>query len=356
MNDVLQWEDIKRNFSDCLIVGNGGSIAISSNFSYKKLYQWGKENKHIKEAAQEIFEHFSVNQRDFERILNKLNQADFINKKVDITKSEQKKVRKAYTDVRRSLIDTVKGLHPELTEVKNEIDFVRQYLSNFNTIFSLNYDLLIHWATETQISFIDSFIVFDDGFSKRDNVKNSTSLLFDDEKQIHVIDKTTQLYFPHGNLLLYSTKLGDEKKITTNHKKDLLTALTKAWANNDSQPLFICEGDSREKLKQINTSSYLSHVYHQALPKAKESVTIYGWGMGTQDNHLLAQLKRANPMRVAVSIYTGQDTESQEKEMKHALTALKDEVGIDSNNVTFFDSQSVGAWNQPSTEFNGRCG
>ncbi|KMT66927.1 DUF4917 family protein [Catenovulum maritimum] len=351
MSEVFQWEDIRGNFSDCLIVGNGGSIAISSNFSYKKLYQWGRDNEHIKKAAQEIFEHFSASQRDFERILNKLNQADFINKKVDITKSEQNKVRKAYTDVRRSLIDTVKGLHPEWAEVKNEIDFVRQYLSNFNTIFSLNYDLLIHWATQTQISLIDSSDVFDDGFSKRDNVKNSTSLLFDYKKLLPTNDKTTQLYFPHGNLLLYSTKLGDEKKITANHKKDLLTALTKAWANNGSQPLFICEGDSHEKLKQINTSSYLSHVYHQALPKAKENVTIYGWSMGTQDNHLLAQLKQANPMRVAVSIYTGQDIESQEKEMKHALTALKNEVGINSNNVTFFDSQSAGAWNQPSTVF-----
>ena len=62
-------------------------------------HHYGAEKQHIKKSAQEIFQNFSANQRDFERILNKLNQADFINKKVDIADVERKKVRKAYTDV-----------------------------------------------------------------------------------------------------------------------------------------------------------------------------------------------------------------------------------------------------------------
>ncbi|WP_298944085.1 DUF4917 family protein [uncultured Psychromonas sp.] len=211
MIEIKQWEDIKAEFSDTLIVGNGGSIAISSDFSYNKLYQWGKNNRYIKENAQGIFEHFSADKRDFERVLYKLNQADYVNKKVKITDSECKKVRKAYTDVRRSLIDTVIGLHPEQASVEKDIHLIKQYLLNFKIIFSLNYDLLVYWAAQERIDVTDLFL---DGFSLKDNVKNSTSLLFDETSFATIAGKNVQLYFPHGNLLLYNTKSDDEKKIT----------------------------------------------------------------------------------------------------------------------------------------------
>jgi len=38
---IYEWSDIKDEFTDSLLVGNGGSMALSNNFVYKSLYEKG---------------------------------------------------------------------------------------------------------------------------------------------------------------------------------------------------------------------------------------------------------------------------------------------------------------------------
>ena len=97
---IHQWEQISEQFTDALIVGNGGSMAVSQNFAYDNLYQYGLDNGFIDQRVQDIFDEFfgSSKPKDFERMLYRLWQADFVTEKLANRKVPE--VRKAYLDVR----------------------------------------------------------------------------------------------------------------------------------------------------------------------------------------------------------------------------------------------------------------
>jgi hypothetical protein len=65
--------------------------------------------------------------------------------------------------------------------------------------------------------------------------------------------------------------------------------------------------------------------------------------MAEQDAHLIEQISKSNPEKVAVSVHN-----NDEVFMGQVEKQLKD-IGV--KKVIFFDSESAGAWNQPSTEY-----
>jgi len=349
MPEVVQWNDIKDNFQDALLVGNGGSIAIAPQFSYTSLYDYAAKNNLIKDKVKSIFDKFSKSQRDFERILYRLWQADYINKKFDVNDDEQKKVRKGYTSVRRSLINSVKQIHPEHNSIASDLVNISSYVNSFTHVFSLNYDLILHWSIlkhpNKQIE--DGFVPIE-----RKGKKTSDILTFTDDidvlkRKFDTIGQSTMLFYPHGNLALYKTKAThEEKKITANDGANLLEILTTFWASNDGQPLFVCEGDSESKLKSINDSAYLRHVFQQELPNGGKSLTVYGWHMAEQDNHILKQIGTGNYQRIAVSVYLGN---KKTEEITVEIQRLRSQIAkhTDIENIKFFDSASAGCWSNP---------
>ncbi|MFM9745754.1 DUF4917 family protein, partial [Streptomyces brasiliscabiei] len=75
-------------------------------------------------------------------------QADYINQKFELAKIERDKVRNAYTDVRRALIDTVKDIHPDKAISDQQgLAHIGRFMAGFSTVFSLNYDLIVYWAS-----------------------------------------------------------------------------------------------------------------------------------------------------------------------------------------------------------------
>lgn len=71
-----------------------------------------------------------------------------------------------------------------------------------------------------------------------------------------------------------------------------------------------------------------------------ESVTIYGWSLSDQDQHIVEQITRNPPQRIAISVRGGsQAFAQQEEEIMHR-------AGVDQ--VDFYDSESLGCWNNPT--------
>jgi hypothetical protein len=345
MAKLREWHQISSNYNDTLIVGNGGSVAVNSCFLYKSLYAHGCEKGEIRAAAQKVFEQFAKENRDFERILHLLWQADFINNKFELAESEQKKVRKAYTDVRRALINTVKTLHPDKDlcgdfKLKN----IGRFMSRFSTVFSLNYDLIVYWAlldakTENLRQFKDGFRVM----PTRQSSKIMPKLMFDFGFTSETEQGLTKVFYPHGNLALYQTLGGEESKLVASGSTDLLSSITKRWADNDGQPLFVCEGSAEAKLASISQSKYLSSVFNHALPASRKSLTIYGWSIGKQDTHILKQLALSNCQSAAVSVYAEDKTDEEVAKEKDGMRdMLRTYAGI--NQVEFFDAKSAGCW------------
>lgn len=328
------WSDIAEEFKGTLLIGNGGSIALSNNFSYASLYKFGVERNHITPEIKDVFNILSKT-GDFERLLRRLWEADFINKKFNIAEVEQHKVRKPYTDVRRALINTVKDIHPNQKQLAEKLLRINKFSAKFSKIFTLNYDLTLSWAT--QVGYEGSLVSksFNDGFSIKKADTKLNTFVYDGQ----IGQGDIGVYYLHGNLCLCQTKtIRDEKKLTPEDTSNsLLEELTEYWARNDVQPLFICEGISFDKLSAITNSHYLSAAYEQLKVDKNDSLTIYGWSMSKGDEHILDAIKHnSSYKRVAVSLY-----KADAKYLAHAKQALN-RIGIES--VSFFDAESLGCW------------
>ena len=78
MPRIYEWSEIKDEFTDSLLVGNGGSMALSNNFVYESLYEKAREKENLDQATQQVFSKFYNNTHDFERVLYRLWQANYI--------------------------------------------------------------------------------------------------------------------------------------------------------------------------------------------------------------------------------------------------------------------------------------
>lgn len=333
---VRAWNDVAERFvGGTLLVGNGGSIALSPSFSYKSLYQSGINSGEINPRTQETFVGLFKEDRDFEKLLRRLWAADYINEKFGIEKSERDKVRKPYTDTRRALINTVKHIHPGQDELVNGLLAISQFCSVFSNVFTLNYDLTLTWAAELNNNSVAKVVNFNDGFVLKTNNMKLDSFLYNG----NIGDNDIGIYYPHGSLCLCQSRVKmEEKKLSPNNEGDLyFTKLTDYWAKNESQPLFVCEGRSEDKYRSISGSHYLSAAYDKLKSNKAESLVIYGWSISKNDQHILDAISNNNSYeRAAVSV-----RKNNKEYQVHARQALTN-AGI--KDVCFFDSESQGCW------------
>nr|MBO8919217.1 DUF4917 family protein [Proteus mirabilis] len=98
-------------------------------------------NAKLPENVKSIFDSF--NSQDFEYILRKFTQATVINNIFDIDCND---IHQAHSQVKKTLINTVKGIHPCIDKVRDKINNCASFIKQFDTIFSLNYDIMLYWA------------------------------------------------------------------------------------------------------------------------------------------------------------------------------------------------------------------
>ena len=71
IKEVHKWLEIDAYFTDNLIVGNGGSIAVCPDrFRYKDLHAYAVKNDLLKSNVTEIFKKASPRNTDFEKVQN----------------------------------------------------------------------------------------------------------------------------------------------------------------------------------------------------------------------------------------------------------------------------------------------
>jgi hypothetical protein len=324
---IFQWNEIKDRFNHGLLLGNGASMAVHPGFGYRSLYKAALDYGHLTPDVAGVFMAFGVH--DFELVLRRLWQAKVVNEALGIHGG---RVAEAYVQVRNSLISTVRDVHISHDDALPHLQPIYEFMQNFKTVVSLNYDLLVYWAAMYSQDAIGNW--FKDCFVSGE---------FADDWELRRIPYrargATLFFYPHGNLALARGLDDAEFKIAT-RGLDLLTRVLDVWENGEGVPLFVCEGTSDYKAKAIMGSSYLQRVSREVLPQIGDSLVIYGWGIADQEAHILKRLSQANCQRVAVSVYNG-DAEF----MRHAEEKLRN-AGI--TEILFFDSRSQGCWNNPA--------
>ncbi|WP_196298438.1 DUF4917 family protein [Enterobacter kobei] len=295
--------EIEANYDDTLLLGNGASIAVNSDFAYRSLCQKLTELSSDGQLTA-LFELFDT--QDFELILHRLWIATQVNQQLGVPENA---TTERYKLLRNLLIQCVSQNHPEHHEISDLLVKIRSFIGKFKTVLSLNYDLIVYWASlledTTTGKLKDCFInrLFNEQFD------------WSEFRDLHWKDrvrgyKTIGLvFYPHGSLILAQDFSGQESKLHTNPHGDgtYLQQISQQWSSAAVTPVFVSEGTSKQKLNAIARSRYLDTVYREVLPEKKESIVIYGWSMGENDSHILDALKKSRPSRVAVSVY-GTDT------------------------------------------------
>ena len=292
---IKKWKDIKEDFTDALLMGNGASIQFSEKFKYDSLWQAAKDTSDITEEIDNLA-YALYTGTNFELLMNKLFEVINVNKEFGI-KSD--KIKNAYKSIQQALIKTVRKNHCEYCEVEDRFNEQIPFLKNFNTIFSLNYDLLLYWIRIASDNKNEEY-QFYDCFTKTRGFSDSY-LSF--HWEINSENQSTCVFYPHGALHLARDKQGTDKKIFA-EGKDLLNTIIHQWSNNESLPLFVSEGDSKNKMASIKRSDYLLKVYNEILPKSGPTLVIYGWSMDKKvDGHLLSQIVKGEYKKIAVHVH-----------------------------------------------------
>ncbi len=359
-HEIQEWKKISANYSDTLLIGNGASIAVNKSFNYGSLFKYAKDpiNNLMSPEVEKLFKSFKT--EDFELVLRLVWQASEVNSHLGI-KDKDNRAHDAYFLVRDCLIKSVRGIHPGYDEVSQYLPYIYRFLKKFKTVLSLNYDLILYWAmmygnSETQKeaekesknkcpAFIDCFDFDGKDPSNRGELEFSDNLQQFREKY----DKSTSVFYPHGNLIFRRNIMGSESKIRANDKgtKRLLEVILESWKSEKFVPLFVSEGTTEQKIASIQNSYYLSTVYREVLTDPTDSLVIYGWSLDDRDIHILERMSNSGIKRVAVSVHGKDDKFAYRDEVSKKIRDALEKPDKDPIDIAFFDSESHGCWNKP---------
>lgn len=330
---VTQWAEIVAEYRrGTILLGNGASIAVSPRFAYGSLLEHAQQNGLLTEDVGRLFDFFDT--QDFELILRLVWQASNVNRSLQIPDD---RTHAAYLRVRDCLIEAVRAVHPEHGEVQAHLPRMYQFLKSFDTVLSLNYDLLVYWTVTYGLNVQDDH-AFKDCFLG--------NAMFDDDWQRFrrpFRERTnTLVFYPHGSLALCRDAVEREFKIHT-AEGGLLEAILDEWRSERVVPLFVSEGTKPQKVASIQNSYYLSTVYREVLTSTRAVLTLFGWGLGEHDRHLLQRMRNTGIQRVAVSVFR-----NDQVYCNYAYQTIRDDLGP--VQIDFFDCESPGCWIHPEPE------
>ncbi|MFC2974356.1 DUF4917 family protein [Azotobacter bryophylli] len=324
---IMQWAQIAGNYHQgTIVLGNGASIAVSPSFGYDSLLNYALQEDLLVDDVNLLFNSFRT--VDFELVLRLVWQASKVNRSLQILDT---RTYRAYVNVRECLIQAVRDVHPEYNAVSDRLPSMYRFLKGFDTVLSLNYDLLVYWTMTYGLNVADGHM-FKDCFLWHGRFSDNWSKY----REQHREQANTLVFYPHGSLALCRNALEQERKIHT-IGAGLLEEILREWRSERVVPLFVSEGTMWQKVYSIRNSYYLSTVYREVLRSQRLALTLYGWGIGQHDRHLLKQMRGTGIQRVAVSVFRSDQTYCN-----RAYQTIQEDLGP--VHVDFFDSESPGCW------------
>lgn len=323
MPDVISFDDAMAaaGGKDCsLLLGNGFSARY---FSYKSLLE--KADLKPDDPIRALFDRLKT--VDFERVVKALEGAS----QVELAYGANEHAEQLITDagrVREALVHAIRGTHPaHRDEIEDVIPSCAAFLSSFDEVFTLNYDLLLNWvslADEARLT---------DGFGLGEK-RNGFQSPF--KKNAHC-----RVYNLHGGLHLFRNGQDVEKRIAGS--SGVIDAIARTITQNKRLPLYVAEGTSPAKMARIRASDYLSHCYEK-LGLSAGSFFIFGHSADPNDAHIYHALFQSNVRHLYFCIY--QPTANKIKAVSGELARYKERTGSKIG-YTFVDSDSAHVWDRP---------
>ncbi len=314
-----------------LLLGNGFSRAFDENsFNYSNLL----DSPNISYYIKRIFKTFKTS--DFEVIIKKLESSAQLLKAYDHRLTTSDRLYGEANKLRDELINRILEIHPSS---QNDIEKDRMFntlifLSNFNKIFTLNYDCLLYWVLLNREDFLKRYpnreiFEMDDGFRPYYN-----ELVWKEKGKQNV-------FYLHGALHLYKKYNSLICKIW-NDGRYLMDVIKKNLYDN-KYPLIVTEGSSKNKLNKIlkENNDYLACCYSK-LNEIKDILFIHGHSLDKKDKHIFDAIsKNLTIKRVYISLCS-KEKYLDKREKADTFFAKREREGT--LKIFFYDADSANLW------------
>lgn len=297
-DDLMTWDDVRglKNWSG-IFIGNGASVAVWQNFNYGSLFNQAKnlndEDKRLSNEDLLLFEEQDTH--NFEQVLGDLATARNVCR---ILGKPHDEIDARYRSIQVALFEAVKSIHVSWEECESAgvLTKLGTYFKSMKWVFSTNYDLLLYWSLmHVNANPLDFF--FGEG------------LTFDAaETDVYSREDRTQVFYLHGSVHIFKDRYGQTSKIASSRDsvgRSLLDILQQ-FQNRERIPLFVAEGNWKEKMATIRGSSYLTFC-RQKFGTYRGPLVVFGNSLSQQDSHLLTVLQKKRERSIAFGVYPHQD-------------------------------------------------
>lgn len=266
----------------------------------------------------------SLNTADFELVIRALEDAAIVELAYG-NDAHADELKAHAQEAREALIQAVKATHPEhRADLAHLYESSAAFLANFETVFSLNYDLLLYWSNLEALNLTDGFGLAEvlAGGRLRSPFRE---------------DAYCSLFNLHGGLHLFES---DDELMKAIDTGDGVVETVARIIRDGRLPLYVAEGTSSQKERKVNAVPYLRHCFAK-LWETPDVLFVYGHSAAENDAHVYRGVFGANRPHVYFGVY--QPTEQK-------LTALDGELAryqhLGGMNVpySFYDAESAHVW------------
>lgn len=333
-----------------LLLGNGFSIACHSSFKYGTLFEQARK-RGLPRHLGELLERYTNN---FEDVLKYLDEGIFLAGHYRLKKDKRttRDMAKDYMKLKDTLIKTISDNHPDFPSKIPDKRFESciKFLRNFDAVFTVNYDLLLYWASLHINEKEGEEFPFSDGFGRDEDADDP-----DCSFSYSTMSSKPYLFFLHGALHLYTRDGHVWKRVWNTTGIPIIQRVREAFKDK-GYPLVVTEGKSVDKLEKIESSSYLSQAYRK-FKNLQGHLFIFGHSLSDQDNHILDAVICSEKLKLGhvwIGIYGNPGSAHNQKIIeKAAFLRIKREERIPKKvkskgegelNICFFNSDSARVW------------
>ncbi|OCH31142.1 DUF4917 family protein [Aliivibrio fischeri] len=304
-----------------LLLGNGFSQAWRHDiFNYKNLLDsasFGSRNTEIKGIFNKLETY------DFETVMRSLTVSADICESYSADASLITSIREDSEILKSSLLSAIASTHPSVPSVvtDEQYEMARNFLSQFGSIFTLNYDLLMYWA-RNMVALDPENFTSDDGF------RGFRTWVGSETEQ--------NVFFLHGGLHIYDEG-GVIKKHAYTQEGETIIDQVRDNLNQNKFPIFVSEPSHFQKLDKIRHNPYLNYCYEK-LGKMNGKLVIYGHSMDATDTHIFDKADESGISDVYVSIFGDPNSRENRRVKANAQAAFS------TCYVHFYQAETTPIW------------
>jgi hypothetical protein len=324
-----------------LLLGNGFSQSCRKNiFSYGSLFNKADFSS-LSGNAKKAFD--ALKTTNFEEVIKALRDSAKLTKVYAASnKSLADKMKSDSEGLKKILVDTIAKNHPlQPNEISNE-EFTecRSFLKNFDTIYTLNYDLLLYWTLMHVTGFEDKkdLIKCDDGFRHPDSADDETEYVSWEIEN----SNDQNIHYLHGALHLFESEV-ELMKYTWSRTGTKLMDKINAALKKDFYPVIVAEGTSDQKMSRIMKSAYLQRGL-KSLASTTGSLFVFGMALHENDEHILKRIRKGKVSELYVGIYGDPESAANKALKKNAQKLSAERSSKKPLDVKFYDASTANVW------------